>query len=273
MRGRPIGWGREDIGDKSESAKRGAATRKANKEELDLDLGLDELDEPEELKKKTTKKKTTKKKTKKKTKAAAPTPEEEDLEAELLADLDLADDPEPEKPKKTAKKAKKTAKKTKKTKKAAKKKAAKKAAKKEEPEDDLDLGLADDPTEDLDSFGDDPEDEATETPTEAVARAFSIDLSLECPVCRSTDPCSCEEADRSFVRRVRFEDDVEKVARCARCRAPMSVVYLPRPGAEVDPPAGAGDPGGYRLSQFAALHACSVCHGDGLAAAACRAGR
>lgn len=89
------------------------------------------------------------------------------------------------------------------------------------------------------------------------ARAFGIDTSMECPVCRSLEECECEEDDRTFARRVRFEDDVKKTARCPRCKAPLSVVYLPRPGAK--PP--------FRLSQFEALWSCSCCHTEAVACA------
>lgn len=94
-------------------------------------------------------------------------------------------------------------------------------------------------------------------PAPTQTRAFGIDLSMECPVCRKFETCECEEEDRTFMRRIRFEDDVKKVARCPRCKAPLSVVYLPRPGAA--PP--------FRLSQFEALHACSCCHTEAVACA------
>ena len=93
---------------------------------------------------------------------------------------------------------------------------------------------------------------------EEVAGRFAIDLSMECPVCRGLEDCGCEEEDRSFVRRTRFENDVKKVARCPRCAAPLSVVYLPRPGAAATP---------FRLAQFEAVYACSCCHTEALATA------
>lgn len=100
-------------------------------------------------------------------------------------------------------------------------------------------------------------------PAEAVAEEYEINLALECPVCRSLDPCECEEEDRSFQRRVRFEEDVKKVARCPRCQAPLSVLYLPRPGAH--PP--------YRLSCFTSAWGCAVCNGPGIATIALQVGR
>lgn len=89
-------------------------------------------------------------------------------------------------------------------------------------------------------------------------RSCEFDLSTECPVCRSLDGCECDEEDRTFLRRVRFEDDVKKVARCPRCQAPLSVLYLPRPGARAP----------FRLPEFTALWGCSICHGVSLATAA-----
>lgn len=96
--------------------------------------------------------------------------------------------------------------------------------------------------------------------TEAAAAKLGIDLRSECPVCRSVDGgCSCEEADREFVRRVRHEEDVKAVARCRRCRGPLSVVYVLRPGAGPPP---------HELSRFSAVWGCAGCSGDALASVA-----
>ena len=98
--------------------------------------------------------------------------------------------------------------------------------------------------------------EIEEPALEQAAAKFEIDISMECPVCRSLEACGCEEEDRAFVRRTRFQADVKKVARCPRCEAPLSVVYLPRPGIKSVP---------FRLAQFEALYACSCCHNHALA--------
>lgn len=90
---------------------------------------------------------------------------------------------------------------------------------------------------------------------EKVAKDLGLDLRMQCPVCRSLDACDCDEDDRTFVLRTRFEEKIEKVARCPRDQAPLSLLYLPRPGAR--PP--------FRLSQFTATYGCAVCHGDALA--------
>lgn len=80
-----------------------------------------------------------------------------------------------------------------------------------------------------------------------------------CPVCKKPSGCACEEGDREFVLRTRFEASVDKVARCPRCGAPLSVFYVPRPGSAIEPGTGK-----LRLSQFSALHGCSVCATDAI---------
>lgn len=84
-----------------------------------------------------------------------------------------------------------------------------------------------------------------------------VDPAASCPVCRSFEECECEESDRDFVKRTRFENDAKKVARCSICERPLSVVYVRRPGPQASPP--------YRLSQFDAIYGCSGCAGPGLA--------
>jgi len=126
-------------------------------------------------------------------------------------------------------------------------------------EDDLDL-------DDLETLRISDEILAEKPDTDGLFKdndGIGIDLSTECPVCRSLDGCDCEEEDRTFLRRVRFEDEVKKVARCPRCQAPLSVLYLPRPGARAP----------FRLPEFTALWGCSICHGVSLATAAISTGR
>lgn len=98
---------------------------------------------------------------------------------------------------------------------------------------------------------------------EETAKEIREDLALECPVCRSLEACACEEDDRTFQRRCRFEHDVKKTARCPRCHAPLSVIYVPRPGTR--PP--------YRLPCFNPVWGCSICHGSSIAAVASGVGR
>lgn len=99
--------------------------------------------------------------------------------------------------------------------------------------------------------------------TRKKAASLHTDITSECPVCRSISECDCEEADRSFIRRVRFEDDVKKVARCNRCQAPLSVVFIRRASVPLKE--------SYRLSEFCAMYGCSVCAGDSLASLTLRA--
>ncbi len=93
------------------------------------------------------------------------------------------------------------------------------------------------------------------TKTERAAQDLGLDLSKECPVCRSLDTCECDEEDRTFVLRTRFDHDVKRVALCQRCFGPLSVVYLlVRHG---------GPP--HRLAQFEAVYQCVQCAGYALA--------
>jgi hypothetical protein len=95
-------------------------------------------------------------------------------------------------------------------------------------------------------------------PVEVVADEAGIDLARECPVCRSLDPCECEEPDRAFVRRARFLPGVAGVPRCPRCRAPMSTFYVPRRGTSREELP--------ELKRHTALTACVPCRGDAVAA-------
>lgn len=156
-----------------------------------------------------------------------------------------------------------------KPKKKVKKKTKKKASKpvKEEPIDEDENG------DYGDLLGDSWDDEGAEeglaptkapkSDTETAAGALGLNLAMECPVCRSLKSCDCEEEDRAFVRRTRFEAEVKKVARCARCQAPLSVLHLPRPGSA--PP--------YRLAQFVAVYSCVPCSAESLATVALSARR
>lgn len=93
---------------------------------------------------------------------------------------------------------------------------------------------------------------------EAAAAQLGLDLSRECPVCRSLDPCECEEPDRAFVRRARFLPGVAGVPRCPRCRGPMSTFYVPRLGtARENLP---------ELKNHGALTACVPCDGAAVGA-------
>lgn len=152
------------------------------------------------------------------------------------------------------------AKKTKKTKKKTKKKKTKKVTKKAKQgkAEDLDYGI--------DDAGDGGDVETPPWEEKPGAPELRIDLSSECPVCRSLEDCECEEEDRSFLRRVRFSADVKQVPRCERCQAPLSVLYLVRPGVEP------GDTG-FRLAHFVAVHGCAICHGTALATTALSTGR
>lgn len=93
--------------------------------------------------------------------------------------------------------------------------------------------------------------------TAHAAELLGLDLASECPVCRSLEPCECDEEDRSFVLRTRHEHDVKRVPLCQVCLGPLSVIYVRRRGVTGPPP--------YRLSQFSALWGCAGCEGDGLA--------
>lgn len=106
-------------------------------------------------------------------------------------------------------------------------------------------------------------DRATEKLSKAprASQVSHVDLASECPVCRSLAACACTETDRAFVRRVRFESDVSAVARCPRCRSPLSVIYVRRPGSIGD-----------SLSGFAAIWACVFCAPATICAAANGAG-
>lgn len=95
-----------------------------------------------------------------------------------------------------------------------------------------------------------PEDE-----TERVAQRLGIDISTQCPVCRTLESCSCTEEDRSFQRRIRFEHDVEATALCQRCGGALTCVLIPRAG--TNPP--------FDLSHMAPVWGCAHCHGASLA--------
>lgn len=116
----------------------------------------------------------------------------------------------------------------------------KKKKAKAKAEDDFDINLDEPPWE---------------TEEEKVADQIGIDLAMECPVCRSLEACECEEPDRSFLRRIRFEEDVKKVARCPRCQTALTAVLLPRPGTE--PP--------HDLAHMVAIWGCVCCSGPALA--------
>jgi hypothetical protein len=98
----------------------------------------------------------------------------------------------------------------------------------------------------------------TSTRTVTAETKVAFDVKAECPVCRTLGCKDCDEDERTFVRRTRFEADAKKVACCPRCQAPLSVLYVPRPGAKAP----------FKLSNFAAVHGCALCHGDGLASTA-----
>jgi len=170
-------------------------------------------------------------------------------------------DDTPQKPKKAAKATKKSKRRSKKpapededsggtkvakkkAKKATKKRAVKKAAKKATSEADIeDL---------LDELPDGDE------PKKPGAKRGDVAAVSECPVCRSIDDCACNEDDRAFTRRTRFESDVETVSRCPRCGLPLSVLYVPRAGTSAP----------YDLSHAAAIYACVVHGGAGIATVA-----
>lgn len=234
MSPRVLGWVDEKIGNRSEIGKKGARTRKERKEEEaegDVDLDLSEFGLGDDEPKKATKVKRTKKKRAKKTAGA-----DDDLDDYGLAD----DEPKKAKKKRSSSSRKRT-----------------KAAKKRGDPDKKHMGTTGGPVEDdygIDDVPWEPQDK-----THAAAAELGIDLASECPVCRSLDPCECEEEDRSFIRRTRFEEDVKKVARCPRCRAPLSVVYLPRANSPTCPAE-------HRLPEFVAVWACACCHAPTLAA-------
>lgn len=92
----------------------------------------------------------------------------------------------------------------------------------------------------------------------AVAADLKLDLSRECPVCRSLERCDCSEVDRAFFRRTRFEPGVSGIPRCSSCRGPISTIYVPRHGDHLtDMPS---------LANFGAIHGCVICQGGALAA-------
>lgn len=115
------------------------------------------------------------------------------------------------------------------------------------------------------------------TPDPRLVAAFRRGAVQECPVCRSTSACLCSEDDRAFVRRTRFDADVQRVPRCGVCASPLSVIYLPRvtlsPGTKGSPPRLRLDtppvmPGSNvpSLAGYGAIWACAVCQGEALAA-------
>lgn len=95
------------------------------------------------------------------------------------------------------------------------------------------------------------------TREQRVAEALGVDLATACPVCEAVDPCACSEEERTFARRTRR--GFAGVLRCSllTCRAPLSVLYLPRVGAPEK------DRG---LVHYTAVHLCAACQGDGIAA-------
>lgn len=97
---------------------------------------------------------------------------------------------------------------------------------------------------------------------ERVAQRLGIDLSLECPVCRSLEECECTEEDRSFQRRIRFEAD-EKTPRCQRCSGALSCLLIPRAGSSAP----------YDLSHMVPVWGCVSCHGASLATVLVNASR
>lgn len=90
------------------------------------------------------------------------------------------------------------------------------------------------------------------TEQEAAAE-IGLDLSRECPVCRSLEECTCEEPDRAFFRRTRFLPGVSGVPRCPRCRGPMSTFYVPRFGTAREALT--------ELKNYGSLTACVPCDG------------
>lgn len=86
-----------------------------------------------------------------------------------------------------------------------------------------------------------------------VARLVQVDRLAECPVCRSNNPCGCDETDRGFTRRTRFEQGDKRTPRCRTpgCWAPLSVIYLLRSGAPEQGPWG--------LSHFVSTWGCALC--------------
>lgn len=104
---------------------------------------------------------------------------------------------------------------------------------------------------DLSEEVDEAEDEATR-----VAQRLGIDISTECPVCRTLGQCECTEEDRSFQRRIRFESpDSDATCRCDRCGGALSCVLIPRAGCT--PP--------FELSHMTPVWGCAHCHGASLA--------
>lgn len=202
-------------------------------------------------------KKTSKKKVKKK---PEPPPQDDDAMTlgldDLAADLgiDLDDDDEEEKPKK----AKRTVKK--------KKKPA--PVEDDEEEDDEDIDSLIEELEDDEEEEEKPkkrakkikkapkrEDDTKER--DEISEALGIDIANECPVCRKmSGKCKCDEDDRTFYKRTRFEDG-DKTAICPRDGAPLSSIFLPRPNAK--PP--------FKLPQFVVVWGCAVCHADALSTA------
>lgn len=72
-----------------------------------------------------------------------------------------------------------------------------------------------------------------------------------CPVCHAPGDCDCTESDRAFVVRTRFQAKIEGVGRCP-CGAPLSVVYLKRPGVTSNK---------NELSHYNAAYGCVSCNG------------
>lgn len=231
---RKKGWSDQAIGRKTQP----------DKIELDIDDDedmqalLDEIDSDldEEITEEEPKPKKTAKKVTKKTKKAAPKKTTEDELDDLdLDDLDLDEKPEDEEPEPEDEEPE--------PEKVVKKKVVKKTRKKTKKK------TAEDKLEEV------LEEAKGTKKVEKTAEDIGVDLALECPVCRSLEGCDCTEEDRSFVRRVRFEEEVTKVARCPRDNSPLSVIYLARPGTK--PP--------HDLSHFTAIWGCVTCRPIGLA--------
>jgi hypothetical protein len=88
-----------------------------------------------------------------------------------------------------------------------------------------------------------------------VAAELGLDLSRECPVCRSVERCGCPEPDRAFIRRTRFVPGLAGVPRCPGCRGPISTFYVRVRASEGEP----------TLGDYGGLHGCAACQGAELA--------
>lgn len=103
---------------------------------------------------------------------------------------------------------------------------------------------------------DDPEPQVELDPVEVAGAGLGVEEFAACPVCMGQGPCSCEETDRAFLRRV--HSNAGRVSRCSGCQGPRTPLFLRRSGA-VRPE---------ELSSYVAVLVCASCQPGLLSAVA-----